>query len=131
MSSAAETVGELMTKNVVTTAPDDTVERAVQSMVDHDIDCVVVTETDRVLGMFTERDLTRRTLQDHGLLTRKVGDVMSTRVVTVERDMVLDAACELMTSEGIRRLVVTEGGRLVGIVTERDVIRWVDAVVRE
>jgi CBS domain-containing protein len=131
MISAPETVGELMTKDVVTVAPEDTVERAVQSMIDHDISCVVVSEANRVLGMFTERDLTRRTLKDPGLLTRKVEDVMSSPVVTVERDMVLDAACQLMISEGIRRLLVTEAGRLVGIVTERDVIRWVDAVVRE
>lgn len=131
MSSAPETVGELMTRDVVTVAPDETVERAVQSMIDHDIGCVVVAEGDRVVGMFTERDLTRRTLKDPDLLTRSVGDVMSSPLVTVERDMTLDAACELMISEGIRRLVVAEAGRLVGIVTERDVIRWVDAVVRE
>jgi len=131
MTSAPETVGELMTKDVVTVGPDETVERAVQSMIDHDIGCVVVAEADQVVGMFTERDLTRRTLKDPSLLRRRVGDVMSSPVVTVERDMVLDAACELMISERIRRLVVTERGRLVGIVTERDVIRWVDAVVRE
>lgn len=131
MASVPETVGELMTKDVVTVARDDTVERAVQSMIDHDIGCVVVAEADRVVGMFTERDLTRRTLKDPDLLTRKVEDVMSSPAVTVERDMTLDAACELMISEGIRRLVVTERGQLVGIVTERDVIRWVDAVVRE
>jgi CBS domain-containing protein len=131
MNSAPETVGELMTRDVVTVAPDETVERAVQSMVDRDIGCVVVVDGDRVVGMFTERDLTRRTLKDPGLLTRSVSDVMSSPVVTVEEDMTLDAACQLMISEGIRRLVVTEGGRLVGIVTERDVVRWVDAVVRE
>jgi CBS domain-containing protein len=120
-----------MTKDVVTVAPDEPVERAVQSMIDHDIGWVVVAEGDRVVGMFTESDLTRQTLKDPGLLTRSVGDVMSSLVVTVGRDMALDAACELMISEGIRRLVVAEAGRLVGIVTERDVIRWVDAVVRE
>jgi CBS domain-containing protein len=56
---------------------------------------------------------------------------MSSPVVTVERDMPLHAACQLMISEGIRPLAVIEGERLAGIVTERDVIRWVDAVVRE
>lgn len=131
MNSAPETVGELMTTDVVTVAPDETVERAVQSMIDRDIGCVVVAEGDRVVGMLTERDLTRRILKDPGLLTRTVEHVMSSPAVTVERDMTLDAACELMISEGIRRLVVEEAERLVGIVTERDVIRWVDAVVRE
>jgi CBS domain-containing protein len=45
-----------------------------------------------------------KTLKDPRLLTRSVRDVMSSPVVTMERDMALDAACELMISEGIRRL---------------------------
>jgi CBS domain-containing protein len=128
MSSAPDTVGELMTPYVVTVAPNETVARAVQSMIDHDIGCVVVTEADRVAGLFTERDLTRRTLKDRDLLTRPLGDVTSSPVITVEPGMALGDACALMMSEGIRRLVVAEEGRLRGIVTERDVIRWVDAV---
>ena len=80
------------------------------------------------MGVFTERDLTRRLLEDEDLLDREVGEVMSTPVTTVNPADEVVFIFRLMTEQGIRRLPVIDGGLLVGIVTERDLLRWVDAV---
>jgi CBS domain-containing protein len=131
MTRAPDTVGEIMTRDVITVSPDETVERAVRLMVDHEIGSVVVVEADRPVGIFTERDLTRRILDERELLQRKVGEVMSAPVVSTQGDLQIIEAFELMNAKNIRRLPIVEGERIVGIVTERDLLKWVGVVAAE
>lgn len=131
MGEAPDTIGEIMTTDVVGVGPDDTVERAIRAMVERDIGSVVVVEDGRAAGLFTERDLARRILDDPELLGRRVGDVMSAPVVSTAPDVEMIEAFDLMNAERVRRLPVVDGNRLVGIVTERDLLRWVGDVAAE
>ena len=97
-------------------------------LIDHDIGAVVVAERESAVGVFTERDMTRRILDDEELLSREMREVMSAPVTTVGPDDEVVFIFRLMVEKEIRRLPVVEDGRLVGIVTERDLLRWVDAV---
>lgn len=128
MSKTADYVKEIMTTPVVTVAPQATVAQALRAMIEHDIGAVVVADGDAAAGMFTERDLTRGILDDPGLLGRSVEDVMSSPVVTATPDEEVVFIFKRMSERQIRRLPVLENDRLVGIVTERDLLRWVDAV---
>jgi CBS domain-containing protein len=131
MTRAPDTIGELMTRDVVTVRPDDRVRDALRAMIDHDFGSVVVAEDGKAVGVFTERDVTRHVLTDAALLDERVGDLMSGPPVTVQpADQVVDVF-ELMSGKGIRRLPVVEGDRLVGIVTEGDLRRWVGRVAKE
>jgi CBS domain-containing protein len=131
MTRAVDTIGELMTRDVVTVSPDASVRDALRQMIEHDIGSVVVTEDGRAIGVFTERDVTRHVLTDAALLDEQVRDLMSSSVISVApADQVVDVF-ELMNSKGIRRLPVVEGDRLVGIVTEGDLRRWVGQVAKE
>jgi len=56
---------------------------------------------------------------------------MSSPAITIEPQVQMVEAFDLMNARGIRRLAVVEGGRLVGIVTERDLVRWVSQVAAE
>jgi len=131
MTKAPDTVGEVMTRDVVTVGPGDPVEEAVRAMVDHDIGAIVVAEGGRPEGVFTERDLTRRILDEPDLLKRSMRDVMSLPAVSVAPGAQMVEAFDLMNERGVRRLVVVEGERMVGVVTERDLMRWVSAVARD
>lgn len=132
MKRAPDTIGELMTKDVVTVVPEATVRDALREMIDHDIGSVVVVDAEGgAVGVFTERDVTRRILTDAALLDQRVGDVMSSPPVTVEPSEQVVDVFELMNAKDIRRLPVVDGGRLVGIVTEGDLRRWVGQVARE
>jgi CBS domain-containing protein len=131
MARAPDDVGGVMTRGVVTVAPSDVVQTALRAMLDHDIGAVVVIDEDRPVGMFTERDVTRRVLDDAELLARPVSDVMAAPVVAIPATTDVVAAFELLNSRGIRRLPVVEDGRVVGIVTERDLLRWVGRVAKE
>jgi CBS domain-containing protein len=128
MSVEEDHVQGIMSRPVVHVAPHATVAQALRTMLDHDIGAVVVLDGESVAGIFTERDLTRRLLDDEDLLDREVSEVMSTPVTTVNPADEVVFIFRLMTEQGIRRLPVIDGGLLVGIVTERDLLRWVDAV---
>jgi CBS domain-containing protein len=131
MVKAPDFVQQMMSSPVVHVAPDNSVADALRAMIDRDIGAVVVVEDGRPVGVFTERDVSRRILDDPKLLDRWVGDVMSAPVVTVTPTDEVVFIFGLMTGKRIRRLPVVEGDRLVGIITERDLLRWVDAVASE
>jgi CBS domain-containing protein len=131
MTKAPDTVGEIMTVDVVGVSPDDPVESAVRAMVDRDIGSVLVVEGEHARGIFTERDLARRILDDAELLKRPIREVMSAPVHSTGKEAEIMQAFDLMNARGVRRLAVVDAGRLVGIVTERDLLRWVSAVAAE
>jgi CBS domain-containing protein len=125
-----DTVHGVMTADVVTVVPDDPVREAITRMLAHDIGSVVVVEDGAPIGLFTERDLTRRILTDADLLDRPVADVMTGSPHTVDLGTEVVEAFALMNDLGIRRLPVVADGRLVGIVTEGDLRRWVGDVAK-
>jgi len=131
MTKAPDTVGEVMTREVVAVSPDDPVEGAVRSMIDHEIGAVVVLEGKAPVGILTERDLMRRMLDERDVLSVRVDAVMSSPVVTTGPDVEMVDAFDLMNARNVRRLPVVERDGLVGIVTERDLLRWVSAVAAE
>lgn len=118
-------VKEMMSAPVVHVAPHATVAQALRAMIDHDIGAIVVVEGETAVGIFTERDLTRRILDDEGLLSREVREVMSTPVTTVGPDDQVSLVVKLMSERKIRRVPVVEDDRLAGIVTERDLLQWI------
>jgi CBS domain-containing protein len=131
MGGAADLARGVMTEGVLTVGPDDTVEAALRTMIDHDVGAVVVARDGEPLGVFTERDVTRRVLEGGDLLSRPVSEVMSAPAVTAEPDMEVVEIFQMMTGRRIRRLPIVQDGKLVGIVTERDLLRWVDGVAHD
>lgn len=109
---------------VVTIRPDDTVWQALELMASMRIGAVVVADALTPLGIITESDivraLTNQRLATLDLLTMKAGELMSKPLNTCTPDDPLVKAVHLMVTKRIRRIPVVEGGRLVGIVTERD-----------
>jgi CBS domain-containing protein len=80
---------------------------------------LLVTDGEQLLGIVTERDVLRAVAEDVPLDT-PISEVMSKDLVTAEPGMSLRDAARIMTEKWIRHLPVLEGGRLVGIVSQRD-----------
>jgi CBS domain-containing protein len=113
-----------MVKNPITVMPNVFVYEAARSMRDKEIGSVIVVDNGNVLGVVTERDLVRRVLaENRDPKTVKIREVMSSPVVSISpNEDILDAAY-LMKKKGIRRLIVMEGEKLVGIITSDDMTR--------
>ena len=123
---ASRTIESLMSKNVVTIESSATVRKAIQAMVEKDIGNVVVIERGRPVGILTERDVLKLSAEGKDVLTTRVSDVMSGRpLITVTPEINALEALLIMHRNKIRRLPVTTGAKLLGIVTENDLVHWV------
>ncbi len=101
-----------------------TIRQASQLMRDHKIGCLLVTK-DEVLGIVTETDLTRRVMAE-GMNPEQtsIGQVMSAPVLQIAAEATLLDANDLMAREGVRHLGVQKDGKLVGLVSVRDLVSF-------
>jgi len=114
-------IERLMTREVVTATPGETVAAVVERMSRASVGAIVILEDDRVTGVFTERDLLQRVVaagKDAG--ATEVGDVATRDVVTVEPTTSLRDCAETLRRQKVRHLPVVQGRRLVGILSARD-----------
>lgn len=116
-------VSDIMRKSVVTVKPTDNCEKALKYMVELDIGSVVVTEKHKAVGILTDSNLLERVFYDEKDPKKvKIKDVMSHPIRTVEPDTDLDEATRIMRDLKIKRLPVAHKNKLVGILTEADII---------
>jgi CBS domain-containing protein len=100
-------------------------EDAVRTFAARDVGTVVVVENGELVGILTERDVVRALAKNPKALAVTLNEVMSAPVVTVAPSAELSTAVKLMVEKRIRRLPVTQRGKLVGIITARDLLRWI------
>ena len=113
-------VARVMSERLVTVAPGTDLSKAAELILKHRISSLVVLDGKKLVGIVTKTDLTR---QFAGQLRgrAKVNELMSTDVVTADRMHSLAHVVELMGKHGVSRVVVVNGKKTIGIVTERDV----------
>jgi CBS domain-containing protein len=121
----SDTIDQLMTKKVVTVETSDPMKKALQLMMERDIGNVIVTEKGKPVGILTERDAIRKCVQGKDILGANAGDLMSSPLKTAPPKTKAFEALEIMHKNKIRRLPIVENGKLLGIVTEKDLIYWV------
>lgn len=118
--------GEIMHKSVLTATPRASVRDIAIKLVTNRISGIPVTDRDGVvLGVITEENILRALMEQKGLETLSAQDIMSKDLVAVRTETSLEGVMQILHDEGIRRVPVTEGGRLVGIISRSDVIRAV------
>lgn len=128
MNGMSLVVGDVMTADVLTASPDDTVYRVASLMASRGVGSCVVVRDDKPVGIVTERDIVRRLIAA-GLSPKrvKVGEIMSSPVIVVGEKTSLDEAAAVMARNRVRRLVVVRGEEVVGIVSVTDLMRSVGA----
>ncbi len=108
---------------VASVSESDSVLKAAHLMNDHKIGSVVVTDGEKVVGIFTERDiLVRVVAAEKDSAATKVGDVMTRPVAACCPHTDLEECKSVISSKRIRHLPVVDDGRLVGIVTSGDLL---------
>jgi CBS domain-containing protein len=118
------TLGDLMTRELVTVAPEDTIGEAAQKMVDRGIGSAVVSDFGRLIGILTERDLLRAVAARTHSSEARVREWMTPDPITAAPDTDPGEAARIMLDHGFRHLPVVENERPVGIISVRDVLRW-------
>jgi len=120
-----DTLAQVMSSPVTTMKASDPLAVAAKKMVKQNIGSVVVLEGKEPVGIITERDITRQVVKGNSVLKKSAKKTMSKLRVIASPQMSVQQAFELMLKNEVRRLPVLDDGKLVGIVTEKDLMRWV------
>jgi CBS domain-containing protein len=118
------TVGEIMTSDVLTVEPSDTIGETAQKMVERGVSSAVVSDYGTLVGIVTERDLTRAVAGRVHSSEARVREWMTSDPITLAPDATPDEAAKIMLDNGFRHVPIVDDGRAVGIVSIRDVARW-------
>ncbi len=111
--------------DLYTIAPTATVHDAVQQMIAAMIGSVLVVEEGNLVGIFTERDVLVRVVgPNRDPMTTPVSYVMTHDPVTAESTTTVQEVIDLHSGKSFRHLPIVDNGRLVGMVSMRDVMRW-------
>lgn len=133
-------VADVMQSKIVTISSETTLPAAKRMMHEHGVRHLLVVDDGLLLGLVSTHDLARALpspatslarYEVRSLLDRVTAkEIMSRPVIVVEPSRALEDAVRLMRAEGIRALPVTSAGRLVGLLTEADVLDFVVATSR-
>ena len=117
-------VGDVMNKEVATISPEEIVISAAKIMSDKKISCLVVMDSGNVEGVITETDILRRVSnKSKDFYRTKLGRIMSSPVESITSDLSVLEASKIMGVKNIKRLPIMDEGKLVGIVTQTDLVR--------
>ena len=128
-------IGALLEKKgarVWSLAPTATIYDALTMMAEKGVGALPIVDEGQLLGILSERDYARKViLKGRSSKETAVTEIMSSPVVSVSPSQTVEECMHIVTDKRIRHLPVTEGGRIVGIVSIGDLVNWVITAQRE
>ena len=104
-------------------SPQDTVFDALQTLANHNVGALMVLDNDKLVGVFSERDYTRKiALAGKSSKDTKVKDIMTSNVVSVAPTVRTRDCLALMGRKKIRHLPVVDGDKVLGMISIRDIM---------
>ena len=120
MHEAVSRLLDEKTEALETVAPKTSVRRAIDRMNERHIGSVLVMEGERLVGIFTERDVMRAVASEFDAEHHQVGGFMTSDPTTIGPEAEVHEGLSSMFAFGFRHMPVVEGGRVVGMVSMRD-----------
>ncbi len=126
MSRPPSIVSDIMSSPVITIDVETSVKEATRSMIDNKIGSILVTKQGKPLGIVTERDLIERIVEPSRDPSKtKIKEIMSAPLITISKETGILVAMRKMREYEISRLVVMDDDTLLGILSEKDIVRAV------
>ncbi len=123
MKNVAELLKGKPVRPVVSVSPSNTVLAAIKVLASEDVGAAIVMSEGKLAGIFSERDYTRKiVLKGRSSESTRVEEIMSANVICVSPRTKLRDCMALMTEKNIRHLPVVEEGKVVGMVSIRDIV---------
>jgi len=118
-------ISEYMARNVKTISVNATLKELSQAFIDQGVSALLVTDGDEYVGIVSDKRLTREGVaKGLNMETTTVRAIMRSEMLLIESDQPVREAQAMMKTNGVRHLVVSEAGKIVGIVTISDLIRY-------
>ena len=115
-------IQDIMTTPLITVSLSTTALQVAKMMEQGGIGAILVQDNGNPVGIVTDRDYATRIAANDLPLNTAVENIMSTPLITINHNQPISAAAERMTGKKIRKLAVTENGKIVGIVTSTDLV---------
>jgi CBS domain-containing protein len=123
-------VRDVMVKDVRVVRPDTSVKEVVATMNKFDIGSIIVVQGDRPVGIITERDILRRTVEPClAPETLTARQVMTSPVITINENANIEETARLMSRKRVKRLLVMNNGKLVGMLSYTDIVAKVPTLL--
>lgn len=116
-------VREVMTQVVLTSEVGTTIAEAASLMAQRRVGSALVVEGQRLLGIFTERDIVKALSQDASATHQAIGHWMTRNPQTISSEATIEEALQRMVEGGFRHLPVVDDDRMVGMLSMRDISR--------
>jgi CBS domain-containing protein len=128
VKSELKNVKAIMNKSIISVEKDDTIRLAIKKMVRGTFGAVIVTEKTKPIGILTERDILRSIANEKMDPESKVATIMSTPLISVDSSASLGEAADIMLTNNIRRLMIKEKDKYVGIISQRELQRFITEI---
>ncbi|MDH5697251.1 MAG: CBS domain-containing protein [Nitrosopumilus sp.] len=115
-------VQDVMTRALITVKLSTTALQVAKMMAEGGIGAVFVQDDGNPVGIVTDRDFATRVSANNLPFDSPVGKIMSSPLITINHNEPISSAAERITSKKIRKLAVTENGKIVGILTSTDLV---------
>ncbi len=115
-------VQDIMARTLITVNSSTTALQIAKMMEQGGIGAIIVKENDNPVGIVTDRDFATKIAANNLPFDTPVEKIMSSPLITINHNEHISAAAERMTSKKIRKLAVTENGKIVGIITSTDLV---------
>ena len=125
------TVGQLMTREISVIQEDATLQEAAQQMQAQRIGSLLVEKNGEYAGIITETDVVRAVAEYPDVSQLKVHTLMSSPIISLDKKLSPQYARDLMADRRIRHLAITEEGKIVGIMSVRDLLAYFKTVSKE
>jgi CBS domain-containing protein len=118
-------VGDIMTRNFIFASPETDLRECAKMMVKKRVGSLIIKEEDRLRGILTEKDIVWAVVKKSkkGLKDILARDLMKRKVVTIKPSADISEALDKLKKKKIRRLPVVENGKLIGLLTEKDILK--------
>jgi len=118
-------IRDVMEKKIVTIEKDQTIFQAAQLMKENDISFLVIIENDKPIGVLSERDFVQKFCTSNKKPDEiKISEIMSYKFRWVEPNTEIEAAVQKMLNNNIRRLLILDDKKLVGVITQTDLVSY-------
>jgi len=121
-NSSSIVIQDIMIKTLISVNPQTTAHQISKMMEQGVIGAVLVKENDNLVGIITDRDFATKIAANSLSLDTPAQKIMSSPLVIINHDEPISAAAEKMTSKKIRKLAVSDNGKIVGLVTSTDLV---------
>ncbi len=115
-------VKEVMTRSVETIEKDENISKAARKMREKGIKSLLVVDNGKIIGIITTTDIIKKAMTT-GKINTKVSTIMTPHIITISCETPVKEAARIMVENKIRHLPITDQDKIVGIISDRDILR--------